>query len=265
MTFTQTWNSTFETLPADSEVASQGASRIRNLKEAVSERLSVDHVFGGTGDVDSGKHNKVTLLEQSANPSSAANTGFIYTKDVGGVTELFYEDSAGNVKQITNAGSLNIVTASAGDIKMWPTASAPSLWLKCDGSAISRSTYSALFAVISTTFGVGNGSTTFNLPNFNGRMPIGIGQGDTADGGGTGTSRTLADIGGAETHTLTTGEVPALNTTLYGDSPGAFPGVGQIFSSRGAPSITLTTNGGGGSHSIMNPFLAINFVIYAGV
>jgi len=45
----------------------------------------------------------------------------------------------------------------------------------CDGSAVSRSTYSALFAIVSTGWGVGDGSTTFNLPDFRGRMPVGIG------------------------------------------------------------------------------------------
>jgi hypothetical protein len=53
----------------------------------------------------------------------------------------------------------------AGLIHMFAGTIAPSGYLLCDGSAVSRSTYSALFAVISTTYGTGNGSTTFNLPN----------------------------------------------------------------------------------------------------
>jgi len=62
-----------------------------------------------------------------------------------------------------------------GMIKMWPTATAPAMHLLCNGQAVSRTTYAALFAVIGTTFGAGNGSTTFNLPNYNDRMPIGAG------------------------------------------------------------------------------------------
>lgn len=65
------------------------------------------------------------------------------------------------------------VTGPVGSIVMWPTGTAPTGWLLCDGSAVSRTTYSELFALISTTFGVGDGSTTFNLPNMVQRIPIG--------------------------------------------------------------------------------------------
>lgn len=60
---------------------------------------------------------------------------------------------------------------------MWPFAgsSIPTGWLECDGSAVSRATYAALFTAISTTWGVGDGSTTFNLPDFRGAAPIGAG------------------------------------------------------------------------------------------
>lgn len=71
------------------------------------------------------------------------------------------------------AGTFNYVPT--GTLNMWPLASAPAGFLKCDGSAVSRSTYSALYAVIGTTFGSGDGSTTFNLPNYTDRMPIGAG------------------------------------------------------------------------------------------
>lgn len=56
-------------------------------------------------------------------------------------------------------------TLQTGQIIDWPTATAPVGFLEADGSAISRDTYSALFAVIGTTFGAGDGTTTFNLPD----------------------------------------------------------------------------------------------------
>lgn len=56
-------------------------------------------------------------------------------------------------------------------------ASAPGGWLLCDGSAVSRATYAALFAVIGTTYGAGNGSTTFNVPDLRGRAIYGVGPG----------------------------------------------------------------------------------------
>lgn len=62
-----------------------------------------------------------------------------------------------------------------GSIAMWPTATAPSGFLLCDGSTVSRSTYATLFGVIGITFGAGDGSTTFNLPGYVNRLPIGAG------------------------------------------------------------------------------------------
>lgn len=63
----------------------------------------------------------------------------------------------------------------AGFVKIWAGETAPEGYLLCDGSAISRTTYSALFAAIGTLYGVGDGSSTFNLPNFNDRIPQGSG------------------------------------------------------------------------------------------
>lgn len=62
-----------------------------------------------------------------------------------------------------------------GEIKMWPNNSLPLGYLFCDGAAVSRSTYGNLFGIIGTTYGAGDGSTTFNLPDFRDRMPIGAG------------------------------------------------------------------------------------------
>ena len=74
--------------------------------------------------------------------------------------------------KLTAAGAFTIAT---GMILPWAAALAdkPAGYLNCDGSVVSRSTYSALFAVISTTFGSGDGSSTYGLPNFQNRMAIG--------------------------------------------------------------------------------------------
>ena len=77
----------------------------------------------------------------------------------------------------------------------------PPGWLLCDGSAVSRATYPDLFAAIGTTFGVGNGTTTFNLPPA-GRTLVAQAPGDPDFGA-------LGKLGGAKTHTLTVGEMPA--------------------------------------------------------
>lgn len=77
---------------------------------------------------------------------------------------------------------------------------APNGWLMADGAAVSRTTYAALFAVVGTTYGSGNGSTTFNLPDLRGRVPVGK---------NTGTFATLGATGGAETVALTEAQLPS--------------------------------------------------------
>lgn len=89
-----------------------------------------------------------------------------------------------------------------GSVIPFAGAVAPAGWLLCDGSAVSRTTYAALFAVIGTTYGAGDGSTTFNLPNLKGRIPVGRDTGQTE-------FDTLGETGGAKTHTLSFFELPS--------------------------------------------------------
>ena len=72
------------------------------------------------------------------------------------------------------------IQEAIGTIKEFAGSSAPTKWLVCNGTAISRTTYSDLFALIGTTYGAGDGSTTFNIPDFQGRSPKGVG---TSNGG----------------------------------------------------------------------------------
>jgi microcystin-dependent protein len=74
----------------------------------------------------------------------------------------------------------------AGALMPYAGASAPTGWLLCDGSAVSRTTYAALFSVLSTTYGAGDGSTTFNVPNMAGRIPVGAGTGAQQGASGSG-------------------------------------------------------------------------------
>jgi microcystin-dependent protein len=90
-----------------------------------------------------------------------------------------------------------------GTIKYWPVATPPTYWLNCDGSPQSRTTYAALYALVGTTYGAGDGVTTFNLPDLRGRVGLGIGQGSGL------TNRVLAAIGGEENHVLVTAELAA--------------------------------------------------------
>lgn len=82
-----------------------------------------------------------------------------------------------------------------GSSALWFTSAPPTGWLICDGTAISRTTYAALFSVLGTTYGVGDGSSTFNLPDLRGRFPFGR--------AASGTGSTLAGTFGVVDHTHT--------------------------------------------------------------
>lgn len=84
--------------------------------------------------------------------------------------------------------------ALAGTVQMFAGTTAPNGWLICNGAAVSRTKYARLFSVLGTTYGAGDGSTTFNLPDLRGRFPLGVGTG-TATGH---TAHALADAGGNE-------------------------------------------------------------------
>jgi hypothetical protein len=112
--------------------------------------------------------------------------------------------------------------------------SAPSGYLLCDGSAISRTTYAALFAILSTTYGVGDGSTTFNLPDLRQRFPMGK--------AASGTGSTLGGTGGAIDHSHTVTPAALNSISLIGVGTGGDD-----------TEVTSSTNN--------PPFLTFNFII----
>ena len=165
-----------------------------------------------------------------------------------------------------------------GEIKMWGVSSAPTGYLLCNGAAVSRTTYAALYAVYGTTFGVGDGLTTFNVPDFSGRMPIGV--------NGT---YTLASTGGSASTTLIEANLPAHNhsatstvtdpthshpfyatVSSYGPRGGAggeYWGAQPSSSTTSAAStgITVATTtantGSGTSFTNLPPYLGIYYII----
>jgi len=107
--------------------------------------------------------------------------------------------SASPASPITTSGTLNVTDAALnppGIIMAYGGTTAPNTgWLICNGGAYSRTTYAALFAVIGTSYGAGDGSTTFNVPDLRGRFPVG------ADGGAEFTANGTS--GGNKTHSHT--------------------------------------------------------------
>lgn len=159
--------------------------------------------------------------------------------------------------------------------------SAPSGWLLCDGSAISRTTYASLFSAIGTTFGVGDGSSTFNLPDMRGRVAVG-----KDDMGGSAASRlttagsgvdgaTLGATGGTQSITLTAAQsgLPSHDHaagTLAGlpisSSSGSASGIVTANTDASGSAITGSTAASGGSaastaHANVPPALVANYII----
>lgn len=150
----------------------------------------------------------------------------------------------------------------SGTVHMFAGTSAPGGYLICDGSAVSRTTYQGLFNVLGTSYGAGDGSTTFNLPNFCGRSPVGVYSADTD-------FNAVGKTGGEKTHTLTSNEMPTHSHQAtanggyyaYGGSSGS-PAQGSGY---GTQLSTLQTGnaGGGAAHNNMQPYTTINFIIKA--
>jgi len=173
----------------------------------------------------------------------------------------------------------------SGSVVAFAGSSAPSGWLLCSGAAVSRTTYAALFAVIGTTYGAGDGSTTFNLPDMRGRSAFGVdNMGGTAanriTSGGSGiTGTTLGAAGGAETVTLTSSQMPSHThdvlfspvagnttwaTTYYlarSVSGGASFAVGNLGGGSALNTVTNQNTGSGGAHNNTPPAIILNYII----
>lgn len=157
------------------------------------------------------------------------------------------------------------VSTPTGGLLMYAGATAPAGWLVCDGAAVSRTIYAALFAVVGTTYGIGNGSTTFNLPDLRGRTPVGL---DASQGEFNARGKT----GGAKTHQLSTAEMPwhkhgvqtgqqfVVNmgvTTGNFEFPG--PGTYPYGHSNGTGEVSAT--GSSAAHNNLQPYIAMAWII----
>ena len=148
---------------------------------------------------------------------------------------------------------------------MWPTASAPTGYLLCDGTAVSRSTYSTLFTLFGTTFGTGDGSTTFNLPNYTNRMPYGTTIGST---GGSADAVVVTHTHTA-TSTVTDPGHHHLGSVYYyyngsGGGYGYVSGTSQSTATTDSTTgitVANSTEGVSGTNANLPPYLGINFII----
>ena len=158
---------------------------------------------------------------------------------------------------------------------------APTGWLLSDGSAVSRTTYKPLFDAIGTTYGVGDNSTTFNLPDLRGRVIAALDNMGGTDAGRLSLANTLGTTAGTQTHTLTTSEIPSNTHPITdpghahaqnGTAAANFAGSGGLQGTQTTTPMVIqsnttgiTVNGQSGTtgqaHNIMQPTILMNYII----
>jgi microcystin-dependent protein len=199
------------------------------------------------------------------------------TGSISGVMTAPTATAGTNTTQIATTAFVLANGAPTGGIMMWGTGTAPSGWLLCTGGAVSRTTYSALFAVISTQFGVGDGSTTFNVPNYQDRVPFGVGTIATSNGatGGTANAVVVSHTHTAtssvsdpqHSHTIIDGQVNTRTNPYFNwvGTGGASVGTNGASVNSAATGITVSTSnsteGVSGTNANLPPYLGINFII----
>lgn len=152
----------------------------------------------------------------------------------------------------------------AGEIRFFGMQDAPPGWLVCDGSVISRATYAELFTAIGDSFGIGDGTTTFAIPDMEGRSPMMFGDptGITAY-----ETMVLGSKSGIQKHTLSIAEMPSHNHALERIG-GASAGVSgyALTNLQNQVQFRQTLNtGGSGAHQTIHPVTIGMFAIYTGV
>lgn len=168
-----------------------------------------------------------------------------------------------NVETAILIGGVSGDTLPVGSIIPWSSNNIPSNYLLCDGRAVNRTDYAELFSVIGGNYGVGDGSTTFNLPNLKGRVPVGKDSTQTE-------FAQLNTQGGEKTHTLTSNEMPEHSHTIpidsfvNNDSQTNDLRGGHIAQSVGA-GINYPSNAVGKNqpHNNLQPYIVLNFIIKA--
>jgi microcystin-dependent protein len=164
----------------------------------------------------------------------------------------------------TTAFTTAAISPFTGSMLMWPTATPPAGFLLCNGQTASRATYAALFAIVGTLFGVGDGSTTFTLPNYTDRMPIGAGSLYSANSLGGSKDATLP----THTHTATdsghfhnqAGQGGGVNYAGVGPNP-SFALTQNLVTSTAAANITVASAGVSATNANLPPYLGIFFII----
>lgn len=206
------------------------------------------------------QQNIETAIEEKSSLPTGGTTGQVLAKasDVDGDVE-WVEQSGGNA----TVGD----TLPVGSVVEWYSDTIPEDWLLCNGQAVSRTDYADLFSILGTKYGTGNGSTTFNLPNLQGRVPVGKDSNDTE-------FNTLGKTGGEKAHTLTVAEMARHNhdfidnnsgitKTIAAMKNGGSNELSQTSGSKHYDYFYVNYTGESKPHNNLQPFTVCNFIIKA--
>jgi microcystin-dependent protein len=202
-----------------------------------------------------------TAAQKQSYAQSSSSIAILTTTEVNSLSwnadEIIYNKTESKFLKYTASATWVDANASIGQYRKFANAAEDFGWLKCIGQDISRTTYANLFIAIGTAFGSGDGSTTFTLPDFRGKVSGDIGQGVDL------TNRTLGQATGTEVHTLSINEIPSHDHQIYGDSGSGIGGSSTTdrVLKNGDGNVknvyvkdTINT-GGGASHNNMQPTL----------
>lgn len=217
--------------PTDTSAVSQGAAWIRDIKTRLKAFVAVSF------NPDTGE----LLASAVPNPVTVPY----------GVAGTVYTSTGPATPPVWSAGS-GVLT---GSIFIWPSTVIPAGYIAADGSIPLIATYPALAAVYGVSFG-GDGVSTFGLPDFKGRTPVGLGTGDAT----TPSNWTLGQKKGDEVHTLTIPEIPAHthDYTRYSAKNG-LNGPDQQWINDST--VASGSTGGGLPHNNLQPSIGMNFII----
>jgi len=237
------------------QLTDTGVTSGKLAPDAVTQAKMADNSVGAAEIIDS----NVTNIKLAAAAVSLAKMG------VNSVDSPQILDNAVTAAKI--AAAAKSLLMPTGLIAIWPSAVIPTGWLLCDGAAQSRSIYSALFAVIGTTYGVGDNSTTFNMPDFKDRAPV-----------GKSSTIVLNERLGDKTITLVESQMPSHLHGLRTTNDGVFHAIAAYGGGNGTPEgmnvassmgynggfLQAGPTGGNESHSNMQPYIGMNFIINTG-
>ncbi|BAQ86165.1 Microcystin-dependent protein (MdpB) [uncultured Mediterranean phage uvMED] len=187
----------------------------------------------------------------------------------------------GALPALDGSSLTGIEGTATGTILSWSTASIPSGFLECDGTAVSRSTYSALFAVVGTTYGTGDGSSTFNLPNLADNVPVGKSNNKSlASTGGANTVAASGSVSGSTANaTLSTAQLASHShgSGFFNPNNSSNAGMSNMGGGANAPAgnaINTSSTGSGSAHShnmsanfsgsatsVVQPYLTVIYII----